>query len=148
MLLMPWYRRYAWLLVVVLAGALVAFGAYVLISPVNADDVAREAGVNWDAFTVREPAMAEYLEREARLLATAMIGLGLMTAVLAAGRLRRGDLGTWRILWIFPLVLAMITIVFFASDAPTLGWYYLVLTLVAAAGLWMAAPRRGRLFSA
>lgn len=137
---MPWYRKWAWIVISILAGLLTLFGVFVLFSPVDAADFESETGVAWAEFSTVEPQIADYLEREARILASVTIGLGVLTAGLAAGPLRRGDRTAWLLLWAFILAIALITIVFFVSGAAALGSVYLVVAVVTAIALLLAMP--------
>jgi hypothetical protein len=127
----PWYERWAWAVVAALGSLLTLFGLFVVSSPVDANDFETETGVAWEAFQTAEPAVADYLAREARLLAVITIGFGLLVAVLAATLLRQGDRTTAFVLSIFPATLLLAAIVFFASDAATLGAFYVGATVVA-----------------
>lgn len=135
-----WYRRWAWTVILAIAGFTTAFGIFVLFSPVNAADFEADTGIEWADFGSTQPAVAEYLEREGRIVAAVSLGLGLLTAGLAVGPLRRGDRGAWLLLWFFAGSLGLIAVVFFASDAAALGWYYVVLTAVTVVGLWLSRP--------
>jgi uncharacterized membrane protein HdeD (DUF308 family) len=137
---LPWYRRWAWILVLVLAGLLALFGVFVLFSPVDASDFETETGVAWTAFSAAEPEAASYLEREARLLASITLGFGLLVAGLAGTLLRGGNRTAWALAWILPATLGLAAVVFLASGAATLGWSYVVATAVAAIGVGFA-PR-------
>lgn len=134
----PWYRRWAWLLVVGLALLLVAFGVFVLFAPVSPDDFEADTGVVWTEFAGAQPEIAGYLEREARLLAAVAIGFGLIVAGMAGTLVRAGNRTAWSLAWIFPATLGLTAVVFFASGAAALGSYYTVVTILAAAGVGLA----------
>lgn len=134
------YRRWAWVLIVAVAGFMTMFGVFVLFSPINANDFERETSIDWADFSTEEPVVANYLEREGRIVAAVSLGFGVMTLALAAGPLRRGERGAWRILWIFVGGLALITVVFYLDDAPALGSYYLLLSASAAIALVLSTP--------
>jgi hypothetical protein len=136
----PWYRRWAWVLVVVLAGLLALFGVFVLFSPVDANDFETETGVAWSAFSVAEPEVASYLEREARLLGSITLGFGLFAAGLAGTLLRSGNKTAWALEWILPATFGLAAAVFFASGAAALGSSYVVVAVLAAIGVGFA-PR-------
>jgi hypothetical protein len=140
---LPWYRRWAWILVLVLAGLLALFGVFVLFSPVDAGDFETETGVAWTGFSSAQPEVAGYLEREARLLGAITVGFGLLAAGLAGTLLRGGNRTAWALEWILPATLGLTAAVFLASGATTLGWFYVVATAVAAIGVGLA-PRSTR----
>lgn len=85
--------------------------------------------------------MAEYLEREARLLGALAIGFALLTLALAVGPLRRGDVSAWRIMWVFPFGLGLVAAVFLVEGGGFLGGFYLTLAALAGLGLWLAPTR-------
>jgi len=136
----PWYRRWAWALVAGLALLLVVFGVFVLFSPVDPNDFESGTGVLWSEFSTTQPDVAGYLEREARLLASVIIGFGLLVAGVVSTLVRTGNRTAWILSWIFPATLTLIAVVFFASDAAALGSYYAVATVVAAVGVGLAGP--------
>lgn len=134
----PWYRRWAWVLVFVLAALLVLFGVFVLYSPVDDNDFETETGLTWSEFSATEPEVASYLEREARLLGSITVGFGLLAAGLAGTLLRRGDRTARALEWIFPATLGLAAVVFLASGAAALGSFYVAATVIAAVGVGLA----------
>lgn len=138
----PWYVRQAWAWVFVLAVLVALFGVFVLFSPVDANDFERETGIVWSEFAADRPSVADYLEREARLLGAVTLGFGLFAAGLAFSSRRGSDGAVTSLLWIFPVVLGLTAVVFFAGGAAGLGGFYLVAAILAAAGV--AGTRRSR----
>jgi hypothetical protein len=136
----PWYRRNGWLIVVVLALLFVVFGLYVLAVPVDAADFERATDTDWDAFSSASPAVADYLEREARLLGVASIAIGALVAGLAWTLVRRGDRSAWVLLWLLPAATTLFALVFLTGDATALGGFYVAITVVAVAATWVARP--------
>jgi hypothetical protein len=135
-----WYARNAWMLVLVLALLVTLFGAYVLVSPVDNGDFEAETGVVYDDFSSETPAVAEYLEREARVLAVTSIAFGLLVAGVAGLLLRRRQRIGWTLSWLFPGWMALVAIVFFAADATGLGAFYTVAAALGAGALVAAMP--------
>lgn len=136
----PWYRRGAWVLVFVLGAMLAVFGAFVLFTPVDANDFEAETGVEWSVHAAEQPDVASYLEREARLLGAVTVGFGLVTAALASSLLRAGNRTSWSIAWILAATLALTAVVFFASGASALGSFYVGAAALAAVGIGLS-PR-------
>jgi hypothetical protein len=58
---------------------------FILFVPVDASDFEVATGVGWDAFSSANLEAADYLRREARLLAVSFAGLSLLAGVLALG---------------------------------------------------------------
>lgn len=135
----PWYERQAWAWVFVLAVLVALFGVFVLFSPVDSADFENETGIVWGEFTDDAPSVADYLRREARLLGAVTFGFGLFAAGLAFAARRGSDRTVLSLLWIFPAVLGVTAVVFFASDAAGLGGFYLVAAILAAAAVALSA---------
>lgn len=124
-----------------LALLLAATAAYILFVPVDASNFEVTTGVSWDGFSSANPEVADYLVREARLLAVGFLGLTLLTAILAWGPLRRGDSWAGRALWLFPATLLVAAMVFLLSGDPILGGMYVAAGLIAATALAVAVRR-------
>lgn len=133
-------RKRGWLVVAVVAGLVLLSGIYPLVVPVDEGDFEGETGVVWSEFQTEEPAVADYLEREARAVAVAGIGFAALGLGLAAGPLRRGEASAWRVLWIFTAALALIAVVFLGSGGVTIGVMYLVFVILTVLGLLLARP--------
>lgn len=132
-------RRGVWLVIGVAVFVLLA-SIYPLAVPVNDDDFVEATGVEWAEFSAAEPTVAEYLEREARLLGALAVGFALLALALAVGPLRRGEASAWRVMWLFPLSLGLIAAVFLVEGGGFLGAFYLALSVLAALGLWLGRP--------
>lgn len=128
-----------WLVIGVAVFVLLA-SIYPLAVPVNDDDFVEATGVEWAEFSAAEPTVAEYLEREARLLGALAVGFALLALALAVGPLRRGEASAWRVMWLFPLSLGLIAAVFLVEGGGFLGAFYLALSVMAALGLWLGRP--------
>lgn len=133
-------RRRGWLVVAIVAGLVLLSGIYPLVVPVDEGDFERETGVVWSEFQTEEPDVADYLEREARVVAAAAIGFAALALGLAAGPLRRGEASAWRVLWIFTAALALIAMVFLLSGGVTIGVMYVVFVGLTVLGLLLARP--------
>lgn len=99
-------RGRGWLLVAVVAGLVLLSGIYPLV-----------------------------FDREDRVMAAAIIGLGGLALGVAAGPLRQGEPSTWNIMWIFPVTLALIAIFLDVFQIA-----YFVLAAVAGLGLLWSRP--------
>ncbi len=130
------------LVVGVIAFLVAAMSLFILFVPVDASDFETATGVGWEAFSSANPEAADYLTREARLLAVGFVGFSLLVGVQALGPLRRGDPWAGRALWVFPVTLMGVAVVFLSSGGGPLGGTYLVAGLVTAVAL--AAVRRER----
>lgn len=138
----PRLRRWgAWLVIAVAVFVLLA-SIYPLAVPVDDDDFVEATGVEWAEFSAGDPEVAEYLEREARLLGALAVGFALLALALAVGPLRRGDVSVWRIMWLFPFGLGLVAAVFLVEGGGFLGGFYLSLAALAGLGLWLARARQ------
>lgn len=136
----PWIRRKGWLIITILALLFVVFGLYVLAVPVDAADFERATGTEWDAFSGSSPEVAEYLEREARLLGVTALAMGALAAGLAGTLVRRGDRSAWRLLWLLPAATGLYALVFLTAGAAALGGFYVAITALAVGAIWVARP--------
>lgn len=133
--------RAAVAIVIVIALLLAATSAYLLFVPVDSSDLESATGATWESFTAVDPAAADYLAREARVLAVGYLGFALLVAAVAWVPLRRGDPWAVRALWLFPATLLGTAAVFLSSGATTLGGTYLGAGALAAAALVTVARR-------
>lgn len=138
---LPWYVRKGWLFVLILGALVVVFGLYVLSVPVDPGDFERATDVEWDTFSSASPEVADYLEREARLLGVTAIAMGGFAAGLAGTLVRRGNRTAWRLLWLLPAAMALYSLVFLIHGAALLGGFYIAITVIAVAATWVARPR-------
>lgn len=136
----PIRRRWGAWLVIGVAIFLLLAAIYPLAVAVDGDDFVETTGVEWAEFSVAEPEVADYLEREARLLGALALGFALLTLALAVGPLRRADRSAWRIMWVFPVSLGLVAAVFLVEGGGFLAGFYMVLALAAGLGLWLARP--------
>lgn len=129
------------LVVGVIALLMAATSVFILFVPVSASDFEAATGVGWEAFSSANPEAADYLTREARVLAVGFAGFSVMAAVQALGPLRRGDQWAGRTLWLLPVTLLGVAVVFLLSGGRTLGGTYLVAGFVTAVALARARRR-------
>lgn len=114
---------------------------YILAEPIDANDFESTTGASWESFSDANPEVADYLAREARLLAVGFLGFALMSAVLAWWWPQVPDVPMARVLWLVPLTLWAAAVVFFTGDGSTLGAIYLVAGVVAAGALLVVMRR-------
>lgn len=126
----------------VVALLMAAMAAYILFVPVDATDFERTTAVSWADFNSANPDVAEYLTREARLLAIGFLGVSLLAAAVAWETFHRDKGGRSLALWVFPMTLIGAGIVFLSEDGTAIGSTYLAAGGVAVAGLLTAGRRR------
>ena len=131
--------------VVILAVALLlaAMTAFILFVPVDGSNFETTTGEGWEAFASANPEVADYLTREARLLAVGYLGFALLAAAMAWWPLRRGERWARRALWLFPVTLLGAAVVFLSSGDQVLGGTYLVAGAAAAVALALMWRRSG-----
>jgi hypothetical protein len=136
---------------VTIAGAarllLVAVGLIAAASAVYVIAVPVDPGyfpVPWEQFRADNPAVAEYLVREERLLGVMLLGFGLLTAAIAWRMSPSSEARPGRILWVVPLVFAATTAVILPSGfAAVIATYVVLAVLAALAVAGMTARRTG-----
>ncbi len=136
-------NRFA-VLVAGIATLMVLAGIYILFQPVDSGDFESTTGVSWEGFAADNRDVADYLEREARLLGVAFAALGAVGVAVALGLLRKGVPQGWAIAWYIPAVLAGAAIVFFAGDGAALGSFYAVVAVIAGGVIWVGHRRSRR----
>ena len=131
--------KVSWITLVVISALLVAFGLFVLFSPVDPNDFEATTGLSWSAYSSANAEAAGYLEREARLLAVSFIGVGLFSLALAWYGVREGSDLAVKAMWILPVILVGSAVVFFLGEGTALGWYYAGIAVIAALAVARAA---------
>lgn len=119
-------RRWPGIVLLALSGLLALTVLYILFAPVDPNDFESTTGRSWDAFSASNPEVADYLAREARILATGYLGLAVFAVVIVLSRLRAGDPWAAKVLWILPATLGLTAVVFASSDGrrwrPSTAW--------------------------
>ncbi|MDX1510501.1 MAG: hypothetical protein R3249_04090 [Nitriliruptorales bacterium] len=126
--------------VMIVAGLLVLVGLFVFVTPVDPNDFESTTGVAWQEFEASAPEVADYLEREARLLAAGWSGVGLFALVAAAKARRTPARELPAVLWVLPGALAAGAVVFVTGDGLVPGATYGAAAIGAAVSL-LAARR-------
>lgn len=127
--------RWPWVVLLVLSGLVAASVLYIVVVPVDAEDFESTTGVPWEEFAASTPEVADYLAREARLVAVGYLGLALLAGVTAWSGLCTGNRWAARALWFLPVTLGLTSVVFLASGGVTLGVSYGAVTVIAAGAL-------------
>ncbi|MGB7858915.1 MAG: hypothetical protein WBM90_00270 [Acidimicrobiia bacterium] len=128
----------------IVAMLMAAMTVYILFVPVDTANFETTTGLSWSDFSSSNPKAAEYLIREARLLAIGFLGLSSMAAVVAWQAFHGDNHQASRPLLFFPLAMFGAGTVFIAGSDVVLGFTYLVGGAVAAVGLTLAMGRRRR----
>ncbi len=134
-------NRIASTVLLVMTLLLATMTAYVLFQPIDPSNFESTTGTAWDTFSETNPGVADYLSREARLLAVGWLGFSLLAAAVTFGPLRRGDSWASRSLWLFPVVLFGAAAVFLASGDAALGGTYFVAGIASAVALVVVGRR-------
>lgn len=79
-------RRWPWVVLFVLSGLLAVTVLYILVAPVDPNDFESTTGLSWHDFSASNPEVADYLAREARILAIGYLGLAAVVFALGDGR--------------------------------------------------------------
>lgn len=125
----------------VVAGLLSVLYVFIMFIPVDAANFESTTGLNWDVFRADNPEIVDYLTREARLLAVGGLGLSLLTVVTVWGPLRRGDGWAQKALWLFPLTMAAVAVIFLISGDAAIGGMYVFVALVTGLALVLSGPK-------
>jgi len=126
----------------IIALLMAAMAVYIIFVPVDAINFERTTGLDWAEFSSSNPEAADYLFREARLLAIGFLGLSLLSAAVAWEAFHQDDRSTSRAHWLFPAALLGAGIVFLTGEGVALGSTYLVAGALAAVGLILAERRK------
>lgn len=136
------YARYAWLLVCALALLLALGAGGMMVTGANPPmQFEADTGVTWAAFTADYPTVATLVSLEDLLLGTAFVCFALLTAVIAATKYRAGERWAWRVLWLFPALLLVTTVLMVTHDQAYVAYYYAAATIIAVVGLGLPARR-------
>ena len=131
--------RLGWILVLGVSAFVLLASLFVVAVPVDRDFFAETTGLVWAEFAIENPAVARSLERTGRRHGISFGAFGLFALVVSWSRLRIGDRWAARVMWILPLVLAAVTMLFVANEATVLAAFYGAMAMAAAAGLVLVA---------
>ena len=129
------YQKYAWLILVVLGVLLLLI---ILISAGfedHAAEFAKDTGTAWDTFSTAYPGIAAAYTLNLRTMYVGYAGLGLFVLVLSWFGLRQGQRWAWYGLWLLPITMALVTLLFAQSRRPEIGAIYAGFAVLAVIGL-------------
>lgn len=129
-----WFRRNGWLALAILGGLVGLSGAVILINPVDWASFEDSTGV------ARNPDLATWVEGQARLCGSMAFGVGAFVIAIAATHVRRQDITGWHTIWIFPGLLALMSVVFALSGAAPQAGFYGGIAILATASTLLAKP--------
>ena len=129
------YQKYAWLILVALSVLLVVNMVIVAGFEDHAAEFAKDTGTAWDTFATAYPGVAAAYTLNLRTLFVSFGSLGLFALVLSWFGLRQGQRWAWYGLWLLPITMALVTLLFAQSRRPELGAIYAGFAVLAAIGL-------------
>ena len=121
-----------------LSAVIAILGLWVISAPVDPATFEDLTLLSWSSFSSSSPAVAAYLEREVRLLGANHFGVSLLAMAVTWVWLRTGDRRAAPVLLIFPLTLALTSVLFFAGDVTGLGAFYAASAVLSAAAVLFA----------
>lgn len=136
------YERYAWLVMAGLA-VLLSLGAVAMMAT-GADPPMQfesDTGVQWAQFAAAYPSVATLVSLEDLLLGASFAGLGALTAIISATKLRAGERWAWSVLWIFPAILIITAVLMISHDQAYVAYYYIGAAAVATLALILPARK-------
>ena len=119
---MSFVERHAWKVFTVLGGIVVLFGAGDIASG-GASLQSGEAvlfnsmtGTTWDELQAANPGAAKLIDYLWRAQGAALVVVGVLTVAISLAALRRGDRWAWYAMWVFPLWVALVYLVFWIAQ--------------------------------
>ena len=73
-------------------------------------------GTTWDELRAADPGAAKMIDYLWRVEGAALVVVGLLTAAISLTALRRGDRWAWYAMWVFPLWIALVYLVFWIAQ--------------------------------
>jgi uncharacterized membrane protein YeiB len=154
------FARHAWKVFAALGAIVVLFGVGDIASG-GASFQSGEAvlfnsmtGTTWDELRAANPGAAKLIDYLWRAEGAALVVVGLLTLGISLTALRRGDRWAWVAMWVFPLWIALVYLVFWISQpdlrsgipVPLIsGAVFLVITLATLVVSYGRYLRRGSL---
>ena len=115
---MRFFERHAWKVFAGLGVIVASFGVGDMASG-GASLEASEAvlfntmaGTTWAELRVADPGAAKFIDYLWRAEGAALVAVGLLTLAISATALRHGERWAWYAMWVFPLWIALIYLVF------------------------------------
>lgn len=120
------FERHAWKVFAVLGVIVVLFGAGDIGSGGTSFQSGEAVlfssmtGTTWDELRVANPGAAKLIDYLWRAEGAALVVVGLLTVAISLTALRRGERWAWYAMWVFPLWIALVYLVFWIAQ-PDLG---------------------------
>ena len=119
---MRFFARHGWKVFAVLGAIVVLFGVGDIAGG-GASFQGGEAvlfnsmtGTTWDELRGADPGAAKLIDYLWRAEGAALVVVGLLTLAISLTALRRGDRWAWTAMWVFPLWIALVYVVFWISQ--------------------------------
>jgi hypothetical protein len=119
---MRFFARHGWKVFAVLGAIVVLFGVGDIAGG-GASFQGGEAvlfnsmtGTTWDELRAADPGAAKLIDYLWRAEGAALVVVGLLTLAISLTALRRGDRWAWAAMWVFPLWIALVYLVFWISQ--------------------------------
>lgn len=119
---MRFFDRFAWVVFAVLGVIVVLFGA----GDINSGGTSLQSGeavlfssmtgTTWDELRVANPGAAKLIDYLWRAEGAALVLVGLLTVAISLSALRRGERWAWYAMWVFPLWVALVYLVFWIAQ--------------------------------
>lgn len=119
---MRFFDRFAWVVFAVLGVIVVLFGA----GDINSGGTSLQSGeavlfssmtgTTWDELRVANPGAAKLIDYLWRAEGAALVLVGLLTVAISLTALRRGERWAWYAMWVFPLWVALVYLVFWIAQ--------------------------------
>jgi len=119
---MRFFERHAWKVFAVLGVIVSLFGAGDIGSGGTSFQSGEAVlfssmtGTTWDELRAANPGAAKLIDYLWRAEGAALVVVGLLTAAISLTALRRGDRWAWYAMWVFPLWIALVYLVFWISQ--------------------------------
>lgn len=115
---MRFFERHAWQVFAVIGVIVALFGAGDIASGGESFQSAEAVlfqsltGMSWDELQAADPGAARMIDYLWRAEGAALAVIGLLTFAISLGALRRGDRWAWYAMWIIPLWIVLVYLVF------------------------------------
>lgn len=119
------YEQYSWI-VLFLLGLMLTLSTFGILL-MGADPPRQfetDTGVDWALFESDYPSVARLVTLYELLLASGFFGCALFATGISVTKFRSGERWAWYILWIFPLILALASLLFFSHEQAYVGYFY------------------------
>lgn len=128
----------SWVVLFAISALMALLSLWIISAPVDPDAFQTSTGQSWPAFSSASPRVAQFLEREVRLLGVSHAGVSLLAAAVTWIWLRTGDRRATAALWVLPLTFGATAGLFFSGSIASLGGFYAFLAVVTAGAVVVA----------